>query len=132
MQKIPTILIIYQVGRIHTSDVASESAPCVSVCIFVTLGVLWDISFCHWGCNLSSHPLSPRKTGKLKILLCISKTDTLARSHEHTHTYCTYTYAECREKHSPTHKHPSVTLIMLTPTAKLCSRHLIPDNSAIS
>lgn len=36
------------------------------------------------------------------------------------------------EKRSPTLKHPWVALIMLTPKAKLCSRHLIPDSSAVS
>lgn len=60
--------------------------------------------------------------------------DTLALSHTHTDTHALhiYIYTHNAEKHSPTHKHPSVTLIMFTPTAKLCRRHLIPDNSAIS
>lgn len=91
------------------------------------LGVLWDVSHCVIGAvTWVAAPCHHGKHGKLKILL---------HFRGHTHSLCTHIlvhiHTQNAEKHSPTHKHPSVTLIMLTPTAKLCRRHLIPDNSAI-
>lgn len=132
-KRIYTQYLIYQVDRNDASDdVLSQRSVCV--CVYSSVLVclrdarrLWDISLCHWGCNLSSHPLSPWKTGKLKILLCISRRHTCL-----AHTHTVRIHSQNAEMHSPTYKHPSVSLIMLTPTAKLCRRHLIPDSSAIS
>lgn len=79
--------------------VVPDSALCVCVCKSLSVNVyfcnacrLLDISYCHWGCDPRGHSMSLRKTGKLKILLCISKTHILCigrmqrNSHPHTNT----------------------------------------------
>lgn len=104
------MLIIYWKDHNQTSDglFATESAlcvyiSCVLVCIFVMLAG-FRTSLCLWGCNLSSHPLSPWKTGKLKILLCISKTHFL------THTHTLYIYIHRMQRNSRPHTNTSQSL----------------------
>lgn len=59
---------------------------CVQICVPVCSVALGHLSL-PLDCNLSSHPLSPWKTGKPKILLCISR-----RLTHSAHTHILYVY----------------------------------------